>query len=306
MRTDNLFDDLGAGLGGEGLDLKLGEFGDKQEGQDATKPAEGDLVDLGAADDGGGGSKTPKKGDGSGSSGGENKGSEENASGGDGGNAGNAGADSEPAAGGEVQIDPQNNPLSPVPSAFSSVAGVPSEIKERNKQAIIIRAQIHELTKRIEDLKEEKLRAQGKEELDPLSEESTLKEAEIQKAERSLEKLKKRAEKRHQAAVESTNQLTVPKTLTVNLESYTADNAATRLEDLLGLMFGPERKSFKMEIVLPKGGPGKAVKAAVQKVLTDYGIKGISKVSGLNVTVMSKTYADMITAFRQKHTKEDS
>lgn len=43
------------------------------------------------------------------------------------------------------------------------------------------------------------MKAQGREELDPLSEESAFKEEEIQKAKQSLEKLKKRAEKRFQA-----------------------------------------------------------------------------------------------------------
>ena len=52
---------------------------------------------------------------------------------------------------------------------------------------------------KIEDLKAEKLRAEGREELDPLSEESTLKAIEIQKAERSMERLKRKAERRYQA-----------------------------------------------------------------------------------------------------------
>jgi len=100
--------------------------------------------------------------------------------------------------GGDIQADKHNSPMSPVSSADSSIVNAP-EIKERNKQAIIIRAQIQELTLRIENLKVEKLKAQGREELDPLSEESAFKEEEIQKAKRSLEKLKKRAEKRFQA-----------------------------------------------------------------------------------------------------------
>ena len=49
---------------------------------------------------------------------------------------------------------------------------------------------------KIEDSKAEKLRAEGREELDPLS---TLKAIEIQKAERSMERLKRRAERRYQA-----------------------------------------------------------------------------------------------------------
>ena len=52
---------------------------------------------------------------------------------------------------------------------------------------------------KIEDLKAEKLKAEGREELDPLSEESTLKAIEIQKAERSMERLKRKAERRYQA-----------------------------------------------------------------------------------------------------------
>ena len=100
--------------------------------------------------------------------------------------------------GGDIQADKHNSPMSPVSSADSSIVNDP-EIKERNKQAIIIRAQIQELTLRIKNLEDEKLKAQGREELDPLSEESAFKEEEIQKAKRSLEKLKKRAEKRFQA-----------------------------------------------------------------------------------------------------------
>ena len=81
---------------------------------------------------------------------------------------------------------------------------------------------------KIEDLKAEKLKVEGIEELDPLSEESTLKAIKIQKVEQSLERLKRKAERRYQAgewfslvqvhkhndfeklALESTNQKTVP------------------------------------------------------------------------------------------------
>jgi len=68
-------------------------------------------------------------------------------------------------------------------------------------------------------------------------------------------------------AVESTNQSTFPKTL--NLESSSPDDAALRLEDILGLMFGSERKNCKFEIQVAKGSQGKSVKAAVQKVLAE-------------------------------------
>ena len=88
--------------------------------------------------------------------------------------------------------------MSPISLADSSIVNDP-EIKERNKQAIIIHAQIQELLLRIENLEDEKLKVQRREELDPLSEESAFKEEEIQKAKQSLEKLKKRAEKRFQA-----------------------------------------------------------------------------------------------------------
>jgi len=80
--------------------------------------------------------------------------------------------------------------MSPISSADSSIVN-DSEIKERNKQAIIIHAQIQELLLRIENLEDEKLKAQRREELDPLSEESAFKKEEIQKAKQSLEKLKK-------------------------------------------------------------------------------------------------------------------
>jgi len=101
--------------------------------------------------------------------------------------------------GGQIPADQHDSPMSPASSAISSIAINVTGIKERNKEAIIIRAQIQELTVKIEDLKTEKLKAEGREELDPLSEESTLKELEIQKAERSLERLKKKAERRYQA-----------------------------------------------------------------------------------------------------------
>jgi len=48
--------------------------------------------------------------------------------------------------------------MSPVSSANSSIVNDP-EIKERNKQAIIIREQIQELLLRIENLEDEKLKA---------------------------------------------------------------------------------------------------------------------------------------------------
>ena len=50
-----------------------------------------------------------------------------------------------------------------------------------------------------EDLKAEKLKVEGIEELDPLSEESTLKAIKIQKVEQNLERLKRKAERRYQA-----------------------------------------------------------------------------------------------------------
>jgi len=101
--------------------------------------------------------------------------------------------------GGQIPVDQHESPMSPASSAVSSIAVNVTGIKERNKEAIIIRAEIQELVLKIEDLKAEKLRAEGREELDPLSEESTLKANEIQKAERSLERLKRKAERRYQA-----------------------------------------------------------------------------------------------------------
>ena len=68
--------------------------------------------------------------------------------------------------------------MSPVSLADSSIVNDP-EIKERNKQAIIIREQIQELLLRIENLEDEKLKVQRKEELDLLSEKNTFKEEEI-------------------------------------------------------------------------------------------------------------------------------
>jgi len=101
--------------------------------------------------------------------------------------------------GGQIPVDQHDSPMSPASSAVSSIAVNVTGIKERNKEAIIIRAEIQELMVKIEDLKAEKLRAEGREELDPLSEESTLKAIEIQKAEQSMERLKRKAERRYQA-----------------------------------------------------------------------------------------------------------
>jgi len=70
-------------------------------------------------------------------------------------------------------------------------------------------------------------------------------------------------------AVESTGQRTVPWPLSLKFESSLPDDAALRLEDILGLMFRVEQEKFKIEIQLPKGNQGRAVKAAVQKVLTE-------------------------------------
>ena len=92
--------------------------------------------------------------------------------------------------GGDIHADKHNSLMLPISSADSSIVNDP-EIKERNKQAIIICEQIQELLLTIENLEDEKLKAQGREELDPLSEESAFKEEEIQKAKQSLEKLKK-------------------------------------------------------------------------------------------------------------------
>ena len=90
--------------------------------------------------------------------------------------------------GGDIHADKHNSLMSPISSADSSIVNDP-EIKERNKHAIIIREQIQELLLRIENLEDEKLKAQGREELDPLSEESAFKEEEIQKAKRRFSKL---------------------------------------------------------------------------------------------------------------------
>ncbi|KAF9449193.1 hypothetical protein P691DRAFT_812887 [Macrolepiota fuliginosa MF-IS2] len=271
----------------------------QQQQQQQQQQSGGDLVDLGGDDNGGrggSGSRSPEDtGDGNG---GDGNGEDPNADA--------ANNEANPEDTGQIQFDEHNNPLSPASSGYSSVAGVPSQIKERNKQAIIIRAQIVEVTNAIDRLKEDKLRAEGREELDPLNEESAVLEQEIKKAEKSLEKLKKRSEKRYQAAVDSTNHLTsVPKTLNLNFETSSAEQAAAKLEDTLGLFFGPERKTVGLSIAVPKGGPGKNVKAAIQKVFDEYGIRSIPKVTGVSVVMGSKTYFDMVTAFRQKHAKAD-
>lgn len=67
--------------------------------------------------------------------------------------------------------------------------------------------------------------------------------------------------------MESTQQLTVPKSL--NFEKSSASEAAARLEDVIGLYFHSDRKTIALTIMLPKGGPGRAVKASVTKVLDE-------------------------------------
>ncbi|KAF5351678.1 hypothetical protein D9756_007690 [Leucocoprinus leucothites] len=297
---DSLFDDflgeIDAKLDGGGPSLELQDLAtsQQQQQQQSSQPAEGDLLNLGAGE---GVEKTQQGAEGSG----DDKNDDNNVGGGVG--AGDAEGVAKGGDGDDVQIDENNNPPSLTSSVFSSTAGVPSEIKERNKQAIIIRAQIHELTTRIEELKEEKIKAQGREELDTFSEESTLKEQEIQKAERTLDKLKKRAEKRYQAAMESTGRLTVGKNMAINFETASSHEAAAKLEDLIGLLFRPGKKTIKMEITVPKAGAGVAVKTAVQRVLSEYGIKAIPKVTTVSVNVLPKGYIDMITAFRQNHSR---
>ncbi|KAF7783010.1 hypothetical protein Agabi119p4_2386 [Agaricus bisporus var. burnettii] len=273
-----------------------GDLGDpvNQKTRQSNEGNVGDLVDLGDGETGGSGENGNEavKVEGEG---------EDNNGGGSG---GGESSPQTPEDDGFVQVDAENNPLSPASSGYSSVAGVPSEIKERNKQAIIIRAQIEEMTKTITRLKEEKLKAEGKEELDPLSEESTLKGEEIHKAEKSLEKLKKRAEKRYQAAVESTNQLSLPKNL--ELGNMNVPKAIARLEDVLGLYFNSDRKSIVLNINTPKGGPGKSMKTALTKLLEEYGIKPIQKATGVSISLSGRSYTEMVSAFRQKHAKADS
>lgn len=70
-------------------------------------------------------------------------------------------------------------------------------------------------------------------------------------------------------AIESTQYLTVPRTLTLNFTSATTDEVATRLEDAIGLFFGPDRKSIGLTLTLPKGGPGKAIKAVATRVFEE-------------------------------------
>ena len=83
--------------------------------------------------------------------------------------------------GGNDHANKHNSPMLPISLADSSIVNNP-EIKERNKQAIIICVQIQELLLRIENPEDKKLKAQEREELDLLSEKSAFKEEEIQKA----------------------------------------------------------------------------------------------------------------------------
>lgn len=70
-------------------------------------------------------------------------------------------------------------------------------------------------------------------------------------------------------AVDSTQQLIVPKVLSLNFENATVADAMTRLEDVIGLFFNAERKNIGVTIALPKGGPGKAMKAGATKVFDE-------------------------------------
>jgi hypothetical protein len=69
--------------------------------------------------------------------------------------------------------------------------------------------------------------------------------------------------------MDSTQQLTVPRTLNLNFGVSSPADAAARLEDVIGLFFNSGRKNIGLSISLPKGGPGKGVKAAVTKVLEE-------------------------------------
>lgn len=195
-QSANLFDDFFDNIDGPGgeSNLELKDYTGATGSSSQWQQQEGDLLGLGTGGEAEVAEQENKSPGGEGAEGGENDNGTKDVN--------KTEHAQEPEGKGEVetqQVDAQAGFFSPASSGYSSIAGVPSEIKERNKQAIIIRAQIYEVTKCIEDLKEEKVKAQGREELDPLSEESTLKEEEIQKAERSLEKLKKRAEKRYEA-----------------------------------------------------------------------------------------------------------
>ncbi|KAJ3569244.1 hypothetical protein NP233_g5188 [Leucocoprinus birnbaumii] len=184
------------------------------------------------------------------------------------------------------------------------------EIMKRNEEAINVRAQIHVLTKRIEEL-EECLRVSGGEELDPVA------QTEIQEIQARLEALTKRGEELHQAAVSSTRQMTLLE-MKIDLTHSLPEEAALRVEDFLGSLFAPTRKTFRLDILLPKGALGKGVKTAVQQVLTRcvtlgfgfvfitltqspknkrYDLKGMSKVSGINLTVMRNAYVDLLLGY---------
>jgi hypothetical protein len=94
-------------------------------------------------------------------------------------------------------------PLSPALSEFShpttTTSHIPLEVKERNWKAIIIRAHIHDVIKRIQVLKIQILEGQGRADLNLFSEESALREWEIRKVQTILENLKRTAEELYQA-----------------------------------------------------------------------------------------------------------
>lgn len=70
-------------------------------------------------------------------------------------------------------------------------------------------------------------------------------------------------------ATESTNLTNVGRTLTLDFENSSPEDAERRLEDVLGLLFDPDRKSFKLELTVQKGGRARAVKTTLQGVLIE-------------------------------------
>ena len=72
-------------------------------------------------------------------------------------------------------------------------------------------------------------------------------------------------------AVESTGQRTVPWPLSLKFESSLPDDAALRLEDILGLIFRVEQEKLEIDIFncQKQRRAIRAVKATVQKVFTE-------------------------------------
>lgn len=157
-------------------------------------------------------------------------------------------------------------------------------------------------------MKGDKLKVQGEGTFGLPSQQAVLKEREIQKAEGSLSTLKKRAEQLQRSAMLSTGEYFIPEKMTLKFKKKSPEEAVLRLGDILGLMFGPERQSFELDIrVSGKSALGKPVKAAIQKFFEGHGIPSTAPKSlpSVSVVLAPSTYFKFVMDFQRNDSKKD-